>query len=105
LLNFQNTPDNFAGGKISHFLDRWQKLTSDPWILDIKGYKIEFEALPRQRSQPKQLVFNAEENNFVQQEVQKVLEKGIVRPALVTKNQYISNFSYDLNVMAHIGLF
>ena len=37
--------------------------------------------------------------------MQKVLEKGIERPALVTKNQYISNFSYDLNVMAHIGLF
>ena len=95
-----------SGGKYPIFLDRWQKLTSDPWILDIiKGYKIEFETLPRQRSQPKQLVFTAEENNFVQQEMQKVLEKGIVRPALVTKNQYISNFSYDLNVMAHIGLF
>lgn len=86
LLNFQNTPDDFVGGKISHFLDRWQKLISDPWSLAIiKGYNIEFETLPRQRSQPKQLVFSAEENNFVQQD----MEKGIVRPALVTKNQYI----------------
>ena len=92
LINFLNIPDNFVGGKISHFLDRWRKLTSDPWILDIiKGYKIEFKTLPRQRSQPKQLVFSVEENNFVQQELQKFLKKGIVRPTLVTKNQYISN--------------
>jgi hypothetical protein len=36
--------------------------------------------------------------------MQKVLEKGIVRPALVTKSQYISNFSYDLNVRVILNL-
>jgi hypothetical protein len=65
------------GKKRKH--DQDKQLTTDPWILDIiKGYKIEFETLPQQRSQPKQLVFSAEENNFVQQEMQKFLEKGIV---------------------------
>jgi len=40
-LKLMNTKDNFCGGKISSFFDKWTKLTSDKYVLDIvRGYSI-----------------------------------------------------------------
>lgn len=62
-------------GKISKLLDKWKSLTSYVWVLDIiKGYQIEFEHLPRQRSIPNELVFSLEERICAEQEIQKFLE-------------------------------
>lgn len=62
-------------GKISKLLDKWKSLTSYVWVLDIiKGYQIEFELLPRQRSIPNELVFSLEERICAEQEIQKFLE-------------------------------
>lgn len=37
----QNTPDNFVAGKTRLFINNWQKITSDKWILQtISGYHV-----------------------------------------------------------------
>ena len=55
LLQMENTPDNFIGGKLADKLCEWEKVTSDRWILDtVKGYSIEFSELPSQSNQPHQ---------------------------------------------------
>ena len=65
-----NTPDNFVGGKIQHFYKNWSRITSDKWILNvICGYNIEFENTPIQNKEPKELVFNSDETNMVQREI------------------------------------
>ncbi|CAG2213825.1 unnamed protein product [Mytilus edulis] len=88
----QNFPNNFIGGKISLFFDRWKELTSDYWILDIiKGYKLEFENIPTQINKPHPLVFNAIENQYVQQEIDKFITKRIIQPVTQTEDQYVSN--------------
>ena len=90
--HFLNNPNNFVGGKISRFLSNWENITSDPWILNIiRGYRIEFEQLPRQCNIPKELIFNDEETIHVQQEIEKFLVKKIIQPAVETPFQYISN--------------
>ena len=89
-----NTPDNFVGGKIQHFYENWSRLTSDKWILNvICGYNIEFENTPTgiQNKEPKELVFNSDETNMVQREIEKILQKDIIHSVTNVRNQYISN--------------
>jgi hypothetical protein len=41
-------------GKVSNCLNKWQELTSDPWILQtVLGYRIEFDSHPFQVWTPK----------------------------------------------------
>jgi hypothetical protein len=81
-----------ASLKTSQVLSGWKSLTSDKWILDvINGYKIEFEQLPKQSWKPKELVFSVEETLYVEQEVEIVLVKGIIRPVADEAGQNVSN--------------
>ena len=90
--SFLNTPDNFVGGKISKFLVNWCQLSSDKWLLDIiKGYRIEFDEYPLQFSIPNQLLFNSEETEIINAEIEKFLNKQIIVPVSDTEGQYISN--------------
>ena len=89
-----NTPDNFVGGKIQHFYENWSRLTSDKWILDVTcicGYNIELENTPIQNKEPKELVFNFDEINMVQREIEICLQKDIIHSVTNVRNQYISN--------------
>ena len=87
-----NTPDNFVGGKIQHFYENWSRLTSDKWILNvICGYDIEFENTPIQNKEPKKLVFNSDETNMVQREIETIWQKDIIHSVTNVRNQYISN--------------
>lgn len=87
-----NTPDNFVGGKIKHFYENWSTLTSDKWILNvICGYNIEFENTPVPNKEPKELIFNSDETNMVQREIESFLQKDIIHLVTNVRNQYISN--------------
>ena len=87
-----NTPDNFVGGKIQHFYENWSRLTSDKWILNvICGYNIEFENTPIQNKESKELVFNSDETNMVQREIENIWQKDIIHSVTNVRNQYISN--------------
>ncbi|VDI81906.1 Hypothetical predicted protein [Mytilus galloprovincialis] len=91
-FTFSNTPDNFIGGKVKTFLDNWMSLTSDNWVLDVvKGYQIEFEQIPYQNKEPNYLQFDKDETNMVQLEIDKFLQKQIIKPVTYIKNQYVSN--------------
>ncbi|VDI36333.1 Hypothetical predicted protein [Mytilus galloprovincialis] len=91
-FTFSNTPDNFIGGKVKTFLDNWMSLTSDNWVLDVvKGYQIEFEQIPYQNKEPNLLQFDKDETNMVQLEIDKFLQKQIIKPVTYIKNQYVSN--------------
>ena len=87
-----NTPENFFGGKIAKFINQWEMLTSDSWILDIvKGYKIEFEQLPFQQNLPNSIHFNTEECNIIRQEIQKLLHKEVIEITTPCFKNFISN--------------
>lgn len=78
--------------KTSQVLSSWKSLTSDKWILDvINGYNIEFEQLPKQSWKPTELVFSVEETLYVEQEVEIVSVKGIIRPVADEAGQNVSN--------------
>ena len=71
-------PSPVLGGRLSLFVENWKKLTQDSWVLStVQGYKITFHTEPYQRRIPTTVV-NKDEDAFISEEVQSLLEKGAV---------------------------
>ena len=84
--------NDFQGGRLAQFVPQWEALTSDPEILQtVKGYQIDFESEPVQYSVPKEINFSPQEAEAVDSEIQKFLEKGIVKPSTHEPGEFISN--------------
>ena len=85
------SPTKLAG-RLKYFLTHWERLTSDPDILEfVKGVKIEFQ----NDEVPNQTVcrtcnFNKQEQAIVELEIQKLLEKGVITPSAHEDGEFIS---------------
>lgn len=66
-LNLNKTLKNFIAGKISHFYEKWTKLTKDRFILDIvkHGYEIEFTSDPCDECNRMPINFNPIEKDTI----------------------------------------
>ena len=70
----------FKAGNISKFYSTWLELTSDPEVLyTVKDQSIEFTTTPYQDQVPVQKKFSAEESNIIQCEINKLLQKEIIK--------------------------
>lgn len=81
-------------GKIRFFADKWMNLTSDPFILDtVKHSHIDFmgEIKPKQYWEPKPYDFDAVEKCTVNNEIHKLMDKGVIEVCQPCENQYVSN--------------
>ena len=66
-------------GRLAHFTQIREKITEDQLILStVKGYRIEFHTMPYQAYEPHPLRFNQEQQLLVEQEVNKLQDKGAV---------------------------
>ena len=81
----------FKAGRLKYFSAAWFKITSDPWILEaIQGVKIEFQMKPFQRLPPRELNVSYSEGLIVDQEVNKLLQKGVIEQACPDSGKFIS---------------
>ena len=49
----KHKPENFKAGAVKDCLEKWEKITCDPWILNlIEGYEIDFKKKPYQEFRP-----------------------------------------------------
>ena len=81
----------FTAGSLSKFYSRWLELTSDPEVLStVKGQFIEFTATPYQDRVPAQKKFCAAESTIIQSEINKLLQKEVIKPARNEPGQFIS---------------
>ena len=81
-------------GNLRHCVHEWEKITSDPFILDtVKHSHIDFSegVAPFQTYAPQPIKFNEHEKGIIEKEVQKLLDKGVIEPYLPVQNQYVSN--------------
>lgn len=63
-------------GRLKYVLPQWQKLTSNPKILEwVTGLTVDFMEKPVQHKLPHQANMSREESNLVKQEVEAMLEK------------------------------
>ena len=71
IFKLTNTVHNFEAGKTSLYLDEWEKLTSDKWILEtVTGHHVEISKTPVQHRIPNQLKFSADENTKIGKELE-----------------------------------
>ena len=83
--------DSFKAGNVRNSLSAWQNLTSDPEILStVTGTIIEFDTPPITKASPK-IPFSIRESDIIDQEIAKMLAKGIVEVATHTSGEVVSN--------------
>lgn len=79
-------------GKVGQYLEQWSQLTSDKWVLQtVKGCKLEFDNLPEQANEPSQINFTVEEIDIIDNELSKLLHKGVIEFAHPEPGQFVSN--------------
>ena len=79
---------------MKHFAENWYDLTSDKFILDtIKHHHIEFEMgnYPKQYFPQRQIPMNQCEREILDQEIVKLLDKGIIENCAHEPGEFISN--------------
>lgn len=75
----RNQVEGFRAGKISQHYPLWEKLTSDTEVLNtVKGLNIEFTRTPIQLQTPKQKNFNPAEKIIIDNEIIKLVKKGVI---------------------------
>jgi len=78
-------------GSIKNHLGEWGKLTNDPTILSaVSGYKIEFYSIPVQTEEPRQSRFSAKKSVALHQELDKLLDKGVIERSEHEAGEFIS---------------
>ena len=84
---------SFTAGQVKNHLCQWETITQDPVILNaIQHYNIEFEETPPlPLGIPKNIIFSASEREIVNNEIAKLLSKGVIEGAHYTPDGYISN--------------
>ena len=92
----------FKAGNISKFYSTWLELTSDPEVLyTVKGQSIEFTTTPYQEQVPAQKKFSAEESNVIQCEINKLLQKEVIKLTSHEPGQFISTIFLGQSQMVH----
>lgn len=68
-------------GRLRHYLPNWRVVTQDQWVLEaVKGYRIPFTQEPQQTCPPRQITLSQEGNSLMVDEIQGMLEKGVISP-------------------------
>ena len=92
LQKHSNLCENFRGGRISQFLSRWKRLTSDKSILRIvRGVIPDFVTSPSQARWPPPLKFDPIERQGIDIEIAKFLKKQIISASAHEPHEFISN--------------
>ena len=87
-------PDVFKAGRLKLFLDNWKEITSDETILDmVSGCHIDIsenESVNEVKNM-RLINFNVKEKEIVNNEVQKLLDKGVIEKTQKSEGDKISN--------------
>ena len=81
-------PEIPVGGRLKFFVEQWKMITDDQWVIStIKdGLKLEFLEIPP-FSGIRETVVNAQNQFILQQEVEKLLEKGAIESVPLQNSQ------------------
>ena len=86
-----SAPTEFKAGNLVNHLDSWRKLTSDSNILSIvSGYCLEFDEIPCQLRAPRETRFSQMESEHLKVEVDKLLNKGVIKKTTHSPGEFIS---------------
>ena len=91
-IELLNKPDNFFAGKVKCYVQNWENLTNDRYILDIvrSGYKLELDSWPTSGSQYP-IHFNEKEKEVITSLIDGLVEKRVIEKVQHEKGEIISN--------------
>ena len=79
-------------GRLGYYIKNWEKITQDQNILQlVKGYQIPFLKHPKQDRPPPKSSWSLEEQKLIDQEVQKMLQKGAIQEVPSIQGQFLSS--------------
>ena len=82
----------FRAGQLSSFAHNWKQFTSDAWVFSIlSGADIELLRPPCQAKEPKPIKFTAEEDCFLDMELDKLLARNVSVRCNKQHNDLVSN--------------
>uniref|UniRef100_A0A1X7V580 Reverse transcriptase domain-containing protein n=1 Tax=Amphimedon queenslandica TaxID=400682 RepID=A0A1X7V580_AMPQE len=78
-------------GRLELYLNNWQVVTKDRWVLNtVNEYQIEFHSPPYQDYPPHQPQINKVQEDLINVEIQKLLEKGAVTTVHFPQDSFFS---------------
>ena len=78
-----------TAGRLPLCLHNWLRITSNQWVIQVvKGYKLELMSIPFQNFPPRPL--GAKGHHSMEEEIQKLMDKGAVKKVTSCVNQFIS---------------
>ena len=87
-----NKWDKFQACRAKMQLASWRRHTSDPWLLkNLYGYKLELVQPPVQEYENHEIRFSNKESQFLSQEIDTLLEKGVIAESVDEVDQFVSN--------------
>ena len=83
--------DSFLAGNIKDFLENWEKVTLDKYILDIAKHGSKLEFLSKTPpNEPPQVTYSTKENAIISQEIWKLLKKKVIVETIAEKDDFFS---------------
>lgn len=80
-------------GPLSAFIREWQEITSNPVVLSwIEGYKIPFNSHPFQLNIPGHKTVSKSEEQFIQEEINRLLKLKAIQKCSSLPGEFISSF-------------
>ena len=78
-------------GHVAHFLQNWEVLTQDQWVLQtVGGYQLDLIRTPHQYQVPNQIKTTQENSSLVILELTELLSKGAIVETQLTPHSFVS---------------
>ena len=82
---------NQFAGRLTLFLNNWEKICTDRWVLDaVQGYQIEWSEPPHQHHPPMPHHFPTKEMESLDLEIQNMVKKGAISPVVNLQDGFLS---------------
>ena len=93
LTDLRHRVDSFKAGNIRNYVHNWKKITSDKNIIDIvtDGLQLNFTDCPPQGSEPFEYPRGQNEHYTINEEVNKLLAKEVIKPCGRETGEYFSS--------------
>ena len=79
-------------GNVKNCIPSWREISSDPWLIStIQGVEIPFTEVPVQLREPHPYKLSVKECNFAEEELDRLLEKGVLETTDPSAGQVVSN--------------
>ncbi len=88
-----DTQTPFRAGGLKDCVHAWTEITSDPFVLDTVAHcHLEFDSLPESgiSSSRPYFTFNESEQKVIDGEIDKFLQKGIIKPSFSESGEVLS---------------